>query len=165
MRFYQLAKQLNNPAVGLDLLRTYLGIVLLVRGGMFIAHPDALTSYMDRTGHWFMAVTIAHYVVAAHIAGGILLILGLCTRVAALVQAPILLGAVFFVHWGEGLLSGGQSLELSALVCVMLLVIGVCGPGEFSLDHMLARPTVPTMLEGPSSSPPVEHTAEAAAHP
>jgi uncharacterized membrane protein YphA (DoxX/SURF4 family) len=165
MRFHRLAKTLSNPALGLDLLRIYLGVALLVRGAMFVSHPDALTNYMDQTGHWFMPLALAHYVVGAHIAGGILLALGLCTRMAAFAQAPILLGAVLFVHWGEGLLSADQSLELSALVLAMLVVIGVCGPGEFSVDHLLAKRGSLDVPATPSSPPPVEHEHEAPAHP
>ena len=142
MRIRDLGKRLDNPALGLDLLRTYLGIALLVRGATFLERPEALgsyiASYMDRA-HWGLPVLLSHYIVAAHIAGGILLVLGLGTRLVALVQVPILIGAVFFVHWGEGLLARGQSLELSALVLVMLLVIGTFGPGEFSLDHYLEK--------------------------
>jgi uncharacterized membrane protein YphA (DoxX/SURF4 family) len=164
MRIQDFAKKLENPALGLDLLRIFLGIALLVRGATFIARPDALTSYMERTGQWFMPVTLSHYIVGAHIAGGIMLALGLGTRIAALVQAPILAGAVFFVHWGEGLLSRGQSLELSALVLVVLLLIGVFGPGDFSLDHYLERRVFPESSTTPTT-PPVERESEAHAHP
>lgn len=139
MRIQDLAKRLDQPALGLDLLRIYLGVALLVRGATFLSRPDVLASYMERGGHWFIPVMLSHYVVGAHIAGGILLALGLGTRVAALVQVPILAGAVFLVHWGEGLLSSGQSLELSALVLVMLAAIGVFGPGHFSLDYYLEQ--------------------------
>jgi uncharacterized membrane protein YphA (DoxX/SURF4 family) len=64
-----------------------------------------------------------------------MLALGVGTRVAALVQIPVLIGAVFFVHWGEGLLRGGQSLELAGLVLAMLVAYAICGAGPLSIDH------------------------------
>lgn len=164
MRLQELAKKLDNPGLGLDVLRIYTGIALLVRAALFIARPDALTSYMQRTGEWFMPVAIAHYVVLAHAAGGVLLMLGLCTRWAALAQAPILLGAVLFVHLDEGLLSAGQSLELSSLVFVILLVIGTFGPGKLSADYYLEQRTVgdrPSVASTPPHAAPEE---EAHAH-
>lgn len=164
MRLERLAQKLT-PALGLDLLRIYLGAALFVRGAIFIARPEALLNYMEHTGRWFMPVAIAHYVVGAHIAGGILLVIGLCTRLAAIAQAPILLGAVAFVHWGEGLLSGGQSLELSALVLAMLLVIATCGAGELSADHILGRNAQRLAQATPSSPPPAAHDEEVPAHP
>jgi putative oxidoreductase len=163
MRLQPIAKLLT-PAVGLDLLRIYLGFALFVRGAIFISRPDALMTYMQRTGQWFMPLVITHYVVAAHLAGGLLLTLGLCTRLAAVAQAPILLGAVLYVHWREGLLSAGQSLELSALVLVMLVVIGACGAGELSVDHLLAKNVEPQAMHTPSSPPALEHEHEAPAH-
>ena len=139
MTIRDLAKKLDNPGLGLDVLRIYIGIALFVRGATFVARPDALVEYMRHSDLWVIPLVLSHYVVAAHIAGGLLLTLGLATRVAAFAQVPVLTGAVFLVHWREGLLHAGQSLELSALVLAILLVIGVCGPGEFSLDRRLAR--------------------------
>jgi putative oxidoreductase len=134
------AKKLDNhPALGLDVLRIYIGIALFVRGATYIAHPEALVEYMKDSQLWVMPLVVSHYVVAAHVVGGILLALGLATRAAALAQVPVLTGAVFVVHWREGLLSAGQSLELSALVLALLLVISVFGAGEFSLDRVLAK--------------------------
>jgi uncharacterized membrane protein YphA (DoxX/SURF4 family) len=78
------------------------------------------------------------YVTAAHLVGGALLAVGLYTRLAALVQLPVLFGAVFLVHWNDGLLSANQSFEFSALVLflVLFLLVLVCtfGSGRWSLD-------------------------------
>jgi putative oxidoreductase len=140
MSIGDLEKKLENrPALGLDLLRIYIGIALFVRGATYVAHPEALVEYMKDSELWVTPLVISHYVVAAHVVGGILLALGLATRAAAIAQLPVLIGAVFVVHWREGLLSAGQSLELSALVLALLLVISVFGAGEFSLDHVLAK--------------------------
>ncbi|HVW27080.1 MAG TPA: DoxX family protein [Polyangiaceae bacterium] len=130
-----LRRKTSRPSVGFDLLRVYLGVALFVRGALFVADPDRLMSLVGRSGDWFMPMLVAHYVSAAHICGGILLALGVATRIAALVQVPVLLGAVFFVHWGDGLLRAGQSLELAGLVLAMLLAYSVCGAGPLSFDH------------------------------
>lgn len=130
-----LRQKTSRPSVGFDLLRIYLGVALCVRGALFVADPDQLMSLVGKSGDWFMPMLVAHYVSGAHICGGILLALGVATRVAALVQVPILFGAVFFVHWGDGLLRGGQSLELAGLVLAMLVAYSVCGAGPLSFDH------------------------------
>jgi uncharacterized membrane protein YphA (DoxX/SURF4 family) len=129
----------RDPSVGLDLIRIYLGVGLLVRGALFISRPDILVEFLKRTNSWFIPLAAAQYVVAAHLCGGILLALGLGTRVAAAVQIPPLLGAVLFVHIGEGLLTAGQSLEFAALVLVMLVAFSVFGSGHLSLDAWLAK--------------------------
>ncbi len=123
--------------IGLDLLRIYLGIGLFVRGALFISNPDMLLNYLDESGEWFWPFALSHYVALAHMAGGLMLAIGLFTRAATLAQIPPLAGAVFFVHAGEGLFSRGQSLELSALVLAMLGVLFFFGAGRLSVDHYL----------------------------
>jgi len=127
-----------DPSVGLDVIRIYLGVGLMVRGAMFISHPEVLLDFLKRTHSWFVPLALSQYVVAAHLCGGILLALGLGTRLAAAVQIPPLLGAVVFVHIGEGLLTAGQSLEFAALVLAMLCAFSVFGAGRLSLDSWLA---------------------------
>lgn len=123
--------------LGLDLLRIYLGIGLVVRGFIFITEPQTLLAYIEQTHTWFWPLAIAHYVVLAHIGGGLLLTLGLFTRISAALQLPALAGAVLFVHAGDGLLHGGQSLELAGLVLSMLGVFALFGAGKWSLDALL----------------------------
>ena len=66
-----------------------------------------------------------------------MLALGLLTRLAAMIQIPILTGAVFVIHLREGLVSPEQSLELAALVLFLLLIVFAFGPGKWSLDYKI----------------------------
>lgn len=130
---------MSDPSIGFSVLRIYLGLGLLVRGSLFISKPEVLVGYLKTSGDWSLPLAASHYVAAAHLCGGILLALGLGTRIAAALQVPALLGAVFFVHLGDGLLEVGQSLEFSALVLCMLLVYSVFGGGRLSLDAVLEQ--------------------------
>jgi uncharacterized membrane protein YphA (DoxX/SURF4 family) len=124
--------------VAFDLIRIYLGIGLFVRGWFFILDSSTVISLLADTGDpTFMSAAVVHYVALAHFGGGLLLAAGLLTRVAALVQIPVLIGAVFFVHLNEGLLAAGQSLEFSALVLFLLVIIFLHGAGRLSLDYYL----------------------------
>jgi uncharacterized membrane protein YphA (DoxX/SURF4 family) len=127
----------ENRQLGLDLLRIYLGLALFVRGALFVARPEILLGMIQSSGGWFWPAAIGHYVAGAHIVGGLLLAAGFYTRLAALVQIPILLAAVFIAHWGEGLLGRGQALELAGLVLIMLVVFAFFGAGPLSFDHRL----------------------------
>jgi uncharacterized membrane protein YphA (DoxX/SURF4 family) len=124
--------------VAFDLIRIYLGIGLLVRGWFFILDSSAVMNLLADTGDpTFVSAALVHYVALAHFGGGLLLALGLLTRVAALVQIPVLIGAVFFVHLNDGILAAGQSLEFSALVLFLLVIIFLHGAGRLSLDYYL----------------------------
>lgn len=148
------------PRVALDLIRVYLGIGLLVRGVMFVAHPEVLLAYVKTGDHGFLPLAVTHYVAAAHLCGGILLALGLGTRIAALLQVPALLGAVFFVHLQDGLLATGQSLEFSALVLLMLVVYSVYGAGGLSLDALLEQGPEADPAPDSARSAPIWRTIE-----
>ena len=127
-------------AEALDLVRIYLGIGLFVRGLYFLTNSEAYFALMPETGPGFLVSgTLLHYVALAHLGGGLLLTVGLLTRIAALVQVPILLGAVLFVHRSAGLLGGDQSFELAAMVLFLLVLFTLMGGGPWSLDAYLAR--------------------------
>jgi uncharacterized membrane protein YphA (DoxX/SURF4 family) len=125
----------SHQEVVLDVIRVYLGVGLLIRGGLFISQTSGVGSLVDISQFDFAAAAIVHYVTFAHIIGGLLLAIGLLTRIAALAQIPVLIGAVFFVHLNEGLLSANQSLEFSILVLFLLAVVFVFGPGRWSADY------------------------------
>lgn len=123
-----------------SLVRIFLGFALFVRGWIFIRDQEALMSLVVGSGlDWLVPTFLVHYITLAHLVGGLMLAVGLLTRWAALAQIPILLGAVFFVHWNEGLFAAGQSLELAALVLFLLVLIFLSGPGELSIDYYLNR--------------------------
>lgn len=129
----------EDPRLGFDFVRIYLGVALFVRGALFIADPSRVIAFFGKTGDWFWPMLIAHYVGMAHLCGGLFLALGLLTRFAALAQVPVLVGAVFFVHWNQQLLSGDQSLELAGLVLALLVAFTAFGAGPLSVDQRLFR--------------------------
>lgn len=129
----------------LDALRVYLGTGLFFRGLALIVTDTGLQQLAGSSGLGLSGLTL--YVTTAHLVGGVLLVVGLYTRLAALVQLPILIGAVVVVHWQDGLLSANQSLEFSSLVLFLLLLVCVFGSGRWSLDARWRRPPAPVVSE------------------
>lgn len=125
-----------HSTVALDLVRIYLGAGLLARGVLFLTEPGAYLDLLPgRNGSAFASLAVLHYVGLAHVGGGLLLVGGLLTRVAALVQIPILFGAAFLVHLPAGVTN--QSFAFAALVLALLVVIAVWGGGPWSLDRAI----------------------------
>jgi uncharacterized membrane protein YphA (DoxX/SURF4 family) len=125
----------------IDAMRIYLGLGLIWKGLYFMQHRDELTSLMDQLGSlWFVPMAIAHYVVPAHIIGGALLCFGLLTRIAALSQIPILLGAALYVYLPKAMyFEPRQSLEFTILVLFLLCLVFVYGAGRLSLDYVMFK--------------------------
>ena len=130
-----------HPKVWLDCVRVYLGLGLFIRGVFIITNTRAefIQTMLQRMDYpWIITVGLLHYIALAHLIGGLMLTVGLLTRIAAWVQIPILAGAVF-IHRGEGLMSGGQSLEFSALVLFLLITFAISGAGPVSVDNGMPK--------------------------
>ena len=125
----------GHQEVVLDIIRVYLGVGLFVRGVLFVTQTDGVAALVDMSEFSLASAALVHYVSFAHLLGGLMLAAGLLTRIAALAQIPILVGAVFLVHLHDGLLSADQSLEFSALVLFLLVVVFVFGSGRWSADY------------------------------
>lgn len=124
----------SNRHLVLDVVRVYLGAGLFFRGLVLLLTDTSLEQFAGEAASALTTPGVATYVMGAHLVGGALLTVGLYTRLAALVQLPILAGAVLLVHWQSGLLSTNQSFEFSALVLFLLVLVVLFGGGKWSLD-------------------------------
>lgn len=121
----------------LDFLRIVLGIVIFLKGGTFLADTESLRQLIEASNIRIYTWGAVHYVAFSHLVGGILIAIGLVTRVAVAFQLPILFGAVFFVNVTRGLTVLNSELWISIVVLILLLVFFIVGSGPYSLDHQL----------------------------
>lgn len=119
------------------LMRVLLGLTLVVKGVDFITHTDRVYGMLANSRFEFASFIIVHYAVMVHLAGGILIALGLLTRLSSWFQLPVLFGAVFFVNAGSGFFSYGFQLEVSILVLLALIYFSIKGSSSYSLDAAL----------------------------
>lgn len=123
-----------------DGIRVLLGIFLFWKGVVFIQNIDVLKAVINQSPFiTVLSFWLAHYIVFAHLLGGVLIAFGLLTRVAVLAQIPILLGALIFVHTPTGLFNVHAESGLSILVLLLLLVFLVEGSGPISYDGYMRR--------------------------
>lgn len=79
---------------------------------------------------------------AIEVVAGLLIVVGLRTRLAALIGSGTMAVAYFWKHQPDGLFpieNGGQG---AALYCWALLLLVFIGPGRWALDGVLSRRTV-----------------------
>ncbi len=129
----------HHPKI-LDLIRMLLGILLVVKGLVFLNNAAYLRYIIVENKVIRQSPEIItgliYYTTYVHLAGGTLIFLGLFTRMAAIFQLPIVFGAVFFVNI---LLSFVNSeLWLSILVLALLVLFVIIGSGPWSLDRLLS---------------------------
>jgi putative oxidoreductase len=125
----------------IDLVRIYLGCGLFVKAFFFINHRDYLHQMIGNSDvSWIGSAVVGHYIILAHMAGGAMLALGIATRLAALVQLPILFGAIFSLYLPRyAVIEPRQYLEYTALVAFLLALFVVFGAGRFSIDYLMSR--------------------------
>jgi putative oxidoreductase len=115
----------------LDLIRIGLGVFLCYKGIDFLMNMgsmlDLITNRMSFGS--FTSMLMSNYIAFAHLLGGILLILGVLTRFACLIQIPILLGAIFFVR--TDLYRPFSAVALPILILLLIIWFLVIGNGKW----------------------------------
>src|SRR4026207_1489195 len=76
------------------LLRVALGIALITKGIYFISDMMSLKTLLSTSSFNFLPDWMALVITWIHLLCGFLITIGLFTRVSALIQIPILIGAV-----------------------------------------------------------------------
>src|SRR6266436_8467569 len=130
------------------------GIARMVLGIIFFGHgaqkmlgwyggPGLASSMRTFTEHLHLPAALAFLVIAGELFAGIGLIVGLFSRIAALVVALTMVGAIATVHFRFGLFLNwfgnqeGHGIEYHLLTIALALVVVVKGAGAFSLDRLV----------------------------
>ena len=122
--------------LALILLRIGAGAIFFSHGWMKLMHPSATMKMFGGMGFpGWTGVAIG----ALETAGGLLLVLGLFTRILALLLFIEMCVAILFVHWRHAAWWDIQTYELPLACCAISLALASFGPGIVSIDHALFR--------------------------
>ena len=73
----------------------------------------------------------------AEFTGGVAIMAGLLTPLAALGVTVVMLNAVYLIHWPKGFFVTNGGFEFNALIAAAAIGLAAIGPGRFSLDHAI----------------------------
>lgn len=126
----------SSSNTALALLRVTFGTVLLAHGLLKI-FAFTLAGTVGFFGSLGLPPVAAYLTIFGEVTGGIGLILGIQTRLVALLSLPIMLGATW-VHAGNGWLfsapNGGW--EFPAVLSVLAVVLTLSGGGSMGLHRL-----------------------------
>lgn len=119
----------------LDIIRIALGIFLCYKGIDYLRNTSELIGLMTNRSPFgsLLIILMAHYVTFAHIVGGFLLVIGFLTRLACLIQIPILLGAIILVNLTQDVARPYSDLFLSVIVLLLLIYFLIIGNGPWGI--------------------------------
>jgi putative oxidoreductase len=134
--------------VVLTTLRLVLGVVYFAHGaqkmlGWFGGY--GLHGTMGFFTHMGMPAPVAFLVICTEFFGGLGLIVGLLTRIAALGIGVEMIGAIFMVHLPNGFFMNwagnqkGEGFEYHLLAIAVSAALLLRGSGAFSLDRALSK--------------------------
>ena len=118
-------------------LRLALGAMFLSHGALklFVFTPAGTVGYFQSLG---LPAVLAYLTIAAELAGGLMLLLGIGARQVALALIPLLAGAGLLGHGGNGWVFSNQGggWEYPAFLVMAALVQGLLGDGAFALKSL-----------------------------
>ena len=119
-------------------LRIVLGVTFLSAGWGKLHNLDAITRFFESLGIPAAGVQ-APFVAGAEFLGGILILVGLGTRVAALLLAGVMAVALYTAIWPG--VAGVRELlsSIEAVYLAAFLYLAAHGAGAVSVDHVAAR--------------------------
>ena len=119
----------------LVVLRVALGLCLIYKGITFMSNTAQAHQLLHGTILSSSSDAIIIGITWAHLLGGFLIVIGLLTRWAVLLQVPILLAAIIIMANEYGLFAAGTDLPFTSIIFVLLVFFLVEGGGPLSLDN------------------------------
>ena len=118
--------------------RVMLGVVLIAHGWQKLAQYGiaGTAAAFEKTGVPLSAVS-AVYAAVVELVGGLALLVGVGTAVAAALVVLDMLGAFVLVHITNGVFVQNNGFELVWVIAGAALMFIAVGPGRFSVDHFL----------------------------
>lgn len=115
-------------------LRAAVGVIFIVHGyGKF--GSEGFIGWMGSMG---ISPEFAMIIAAGELVPGILLIIGVVSRISAAILAAIMVGAIFVIKEAAAL-TGDGGVELDLVLLAACLVFVVMGPGRISLAAVISK--------------------------
>ena len=125
--------QNSNVKYSAFLMRLSLGTILLAHGllKVMVFTVPGTVGYFESIG---LPAIAAHFTIMGELVGGIAILVGLYTRLAAILSLPILIGAAL-VHASNGWVFSNQGggWEFPVLLIVLAVSVSITGNGAYAV--------------------------------
>ena len=114
-------------------LRSALGVIFILHG-ISKLNPG----FAENLPNMGLPVEMQIPIALAELVPGILLIVGILSRLSSSVLSIIMLGAIFMIKGASSIIGKG-GVELDLILLASALVVMIVGPGRISLAHVIKK--------------------------
>ena len=123
----------------LVILRIALGLCLFAKGIAFMSNSTLLKELFSGTSLSNDSGWLPILITWINMLGGLFLVIGLRTRVVAILELPIVIGAIVFINVQKSLFAPQSELGLAFLVLLLLVFFIIMGSGPLSVDSYWSK--------------------------
>ena len=137
----------TSPSWAITVIRVTLGVIFFAHGAQKVFGWFGGYGLKGTTGYFVsigLPLPVAYTACFLELLGGVGLLLGLFTRLAALAIIAMMVGAIAKVHWPHGFFINwelapgkGHGLEANLAFIAMAVACVIAGGGALSLDALL----------------------------
>ncbi|MGN8051027.1 DoxX family protein [Curtobacterium sp. 22159] len=129
----------TSTSIGLTVLRIVLGVVFIAHGAQKFAQgiPNVAEGFSGMGVP--LAEVAAPLVAGLELVGGVLLVLGVATRVVGVLLAADMVVAGLLAHGSAGFFAQDGGFEYVLVLAVASLAVALTGAGRFSVDAAVLR--------------------------
>lgn len=152
----------SQALLSLTALRIGLGVVMAAHGWAKLGDVPGWQASVAALG--VPAPDLAAWLaIAAELLGGIGLVVGFLTPIAAFGIFATMVTAIVTVHWGNGLLAANDGFELPLTLALIAAFFVARGAGPLSVDARVARLRLPAEVAA-NRHPPQPRDAQPVPH-
>jgi putative oxidoreductase len=123
----------------LIVLRVGLGLSLFVRGISFLRNSVLIDQLLSQTPFLKQLGWLSIPIVCVHLFCGLLIIIGLFTRWAVLLQIPVLISGLIVTNMQRGVFAFDPEVGFGFIILLLLLFFFIEGGGPLSCDKMMRK--------------------------
>ena len=138
MTIHETRSERRADAVTITALRVFTGVIMATHGALKLLDIPGTLQGFAQLGIPYPQYAV-YLAVAGELLGGIGLVLGLLTRVAALGTWASMAVAIGYVHFGHGILAKNGGWEYPVVLGLVSLFFVTHGGGPASLDALFSR--------------------------
>ena len=120
-------------------LRLAIGVIFIAVG--YVKFDPSFATYLPQFG---LPVQLQYLFALEEFVPGILIIVGVLTRISASVLSLVMLGVIFYIYKASQFI-GPNGVELPVILLAASLVIITIGPGRISVSHLVKK--IPRFLQ------------------